>query len=89
MRFSTFNAAIAAAIAGAGIALGRSPLIDDEIAAGRLVRPFGEQALPGSFDVVIRARPGVQRDPHVAQLRDYLILSAHMGALGEPKSKPS
>ena len=73
VRFATFNAAVAAAIAGRGIALGRSPLIDDELASGRLVRPFGERALPGSFDVVIRTRPGVQRDPHVAQLRDYLI----------------
>jgi LysR family glycine cleavage system transcriptional activator len=82
VRFSTFNAAIAAAMAGAGIALGRSPLIDDELARGRLVRPFGDKALPGSWDAVIRARPGVQRDPHVALLRDYLIGAAKAGGAG-------
>ena len=32
VRFHTFSAALAAAVAGAGIALGRSPLIDAEIA---------------------------------------------------------
>jgi LysR family glycine cleavage system transcriptional activator len=79
VRFSTFNAAVAAAIAGAGIALGRSPLIDDELAGGRLTRPFGSRELPGSWDAVIRTRPGVQRDPHVAQLRDYLIGAAKAG----------
>src|SRR5580692_1273460 len=46
VEFSTFNAAIAAALAGAGIALGRRPLIDSELAAGRLVRPFGARELP-------------------------------------------
>lgn len=83
VRFSTFNAAVAAAIAGRGVALGRSPLIDDELASGRLVRPFGKWSLPGSWDVVIRARRGVQRDPHVAQLRDYLVGSAK--AAGEAR----
>jgi LysR family transcriptional regulator, glycine cleavage system transcriptional activator len=76
VRFSSFNAAISAAIAGAGIALGRSPLIDDELESGRLVRVFPERALHGSWDFVIRARPGAGRDPHVAQLRDYLMRSA-------------
>jgi LysR family glycine cleavage system transcriptional activator len=80
VRFSTFNAAVAAAIAGRGIALGRSPLIDEELASGRLTRPFGKRMLAGSRDFVIRTRPGVQRDPHVALLRDYLIASAHPGA---------
>ena len=75
VRFSTFNAVVGAAIAGAGIALGRSPLIDDELKSGRLVRPFGEQTLPGSHDFVIRSRPSKQRDVHVALLRDYLISS--------------
>ncbi len=83
VRFSTFNAVVAAAIAGAGIALGRSPLIDDELAVGRLVRPFSHRALPGSYDVVIRTRSGRQRDPHVALLRDYLIGQAKAGGKGQ------
>jgi LysR family glycine cleavage system transcriptional activator len=43
VRFSTFHAAISAAIAGAGIALGRRPLIDFELASGRLARPFADR----------------------------------------------
>jgi LysR family glycine cleavage system transcriptional activator len=73
VRFHTFNAALAAAIAGAGIALGRQPLNDAELAAGRLVRPFPDRAMPGSFDFVIRRRPGAARDGHVAQLLQYLL----------------
>jgi LysR family glycine cleavage system transcriptional activator len=75
VRFSTFNAVVAAAIAGAGIALGRSPLIDDELRSGRLVRPFPGKALAGSFDFVIRSRLGAQRNVHVSHLRNYLLAS--------------
>jgi LysR family glycine cleavage system transcriptional activator len=80
VHFSTFNAVIGAAIAGAGIALGRSPLIDLELASGRLVRPFGERALPGSWDVVLRRRPGAERDGHVSQLERFLVAEAGQAA---------
>jgi LysR family transcriptional regulator, glycine cleavage system transcriptional activator len=73
VRFHTFSAALAAAIAGAGIALGRQPLIDFELAAGRVVRVFPDRALPGSSDFVIRRRPGLERDGHVGQLAAYLL----------------
>ncbi|HUB11694.1 MAG TPA: LysR substrate-binding domain-containing protein [Acetobacteraceae bacterium] len=73
VRFHTFAAAIAAAIAGAGIALGRQPLIDFELAANRLVRVLPDRMLPGSSDFVIRRRPGLERDRHVGQLADYLV----------------
>ncbi|MGE0415855.1 MAG: LysR family transcriptional regulator [Acetobacteraceae bacterium] len=76
VHFSTFNAAIGAAIAGAGIALGRSPLIDLELASGRLVRPFGDRTLPGSWDVVLRRRPGAERDRHVGHLERFLMAEA-------------
>jgi len=75
VRFSTFNAAIAAAIAGAGIALGRQPLIDFDLAGNRLVRLFPDRMLPGSSDFVIRRRPGTARDGHVAPLLAYLLES--------------
>ncbi len=73
VHFSTFNAAIGAALAGAGIALGRAPLIDLELASGRLVRPFADRGLPGSWDVVMRRRPGAERDGHVSQLEQFLL----------------
>ncbi len=73
VRFHTFSAAVAAAIAGAGIALGRQPLIDFELAENRLVRVFPDRVLSGSTDFVIRRRPGMERDRHVGQLADYLL----------------
>jgi len=79
VRFHTFNAALAAAIAGAGIALGRQPLIDFELAANRLVRVFPGRMLPGSSDFVIRRRPGMERDRHVGQLAEYLLSVAEAG----------
>jgi LysR family glycine cleavage system transcriptional activator len=73
VRFSSFNQASGAAIAGAGIALGRSHLVQAELAAGRLVRLFAPLALPDSAVFVLRTRPGRARDVHVEQLRDFLL----------------
>jgi LysR family glycine cleavage system transcriptional activator len=73
VRFDTFSAAIGAAIAGAGIAIGRRPLIDFELASGRLARLFPDRSLPGSRDFVIRGRRDAARDGHVDQLQDYLL----------------
>jgi LysR family glycine cleavage system transcriptional activator len=64
---------IGAAIAGAGIALGRRPLIDLELGSGRLTRLFCDRSLPGSWDFVIRGRLDAARDAHVGQLREYLL----------------
>jgi LysR family glycine cleavage system transcriptional activator len=79
VRFYSFSAVVAAATAGAGIALGRQPLIDFELASGRLVRPFGDRSLPGSSDMIIRRRPGAARDGHVAQLQNFLLQSLASG----------
>ena len=68
VRFDTFSAAIGAAVAGAGIALGRRPLIDLELDSGRLTRLFANRSLPGSWDFVIRGRPDAARDVHVDHL---------------------
>jgi LysR family glycine cleavage system transcriptional activator len=73
VRFYTFSAALAAAVAGAGIALGRAPLIDFELSGGRLMRPFANASLPGSWDFVIRGRRDTARNVHVEHLRNYLL----------------
>jgi LysR family transcriptional regulator, glycine cleavage system transcriptional activator len=80
VRFDTFSAAIGAAIAGAGIAIGRRPLIDFELASGRLACLFPNRSLPGSWDFVIRGRRDAARDGHVDQLRDYLLAQAMVRA---------
>jgi LysR family glycine cleavage system transcriptional activator len=85
VRFGSFNQAIGAAIAGAGIALGRAPLVDADLAAGRLVRLFAPEAMQGAWVFALRTRPGLARDPHVAHLRDYLLGD---GLLGEGHHHP-
>jgi len=79
VRFSSFNQVIAAATAGAGVALGRVPLLEEELASGRLVRLFTPRELPGSWVFVLHSRPGLARDPHVLQLKNFLLASAQGG----------
>ena len=55
------------------------PLIDFELASGRLVRLFADASLPGSWDFVIRRRPDAARDMHVDQLQRFLL--AQSGSL--------
>lgn len=57
VRYSTFSQAIGAALGGAGIALGRSPLIDPELAGGRLVRLSAGLSRPASWRFVLRRGP--------------------------------
>lgn len=76
VRFSGFNQVIGAAIAGAGVALGRSALVRSELASGRLVRLFAPMALADTAMFVLRTRPGRARDVHVAHLRDFLLAEA-------------
>ena len=51
LRFSHFGLALSAAIDGLGVALGRSPMVDAELASGRLVRPFGTKIMAKASDV--------------------------------------
>jgi LysR family glycine cleavage system transcriptional activator len=53
--FESVHMAIEAALAGEGVALGLTPLIDEDLKAGRLVRPFApELQSPFSFWLVCR-----------------------------------
>ncbi len=71
-RFSGFNLAVGAAIAGGGIALGRSPLIDFEMASGRLVRVLPGLEQPGSWNFVLRYNRQSRIDPIVRKLVVFL-----------------
>jgi LysR family transcriptional regulator, glycine cleavage system transcriptional activator len=71
VHYSTFGQAIGAALGGAGIALGRSPLIDPELASGRLVRLFPGLSRPASWRFVLRPGPTRQRRM-VKTLIDFL-----------------
>jgi LysR family transcriptional regulator, glycine cleavage system transcriptional activator len=71
-RFSHFALVMRAAADGMGVALGRSPLIDDELAAGRLVRPFGPVEMPASRIYAAAWPAGSNADPRVMAFRDWL-----------------
>jgi LysR family glycine cleavage system transcriptional activator len=71
-KFLSSDHAIQAAARGEGVVLGRSALVVDELAAGRLVRPF-ELSLPAGFAYyVVYPQRALQR-PSVKAFRDWLM----------------
>ncbi len=64
---------VAAAVAGVGIALGRSPLIDLELARGHLIELFPDKRMRGSWGYVMRLRSDVAPDAPLATLVDFLV----------------
>ncbi|QYD67050.1 transcriptional regulator GcvA [Paraburkholderia edwinii] len=70
--YSHGSMAIEAAIRGEGVALGRSALVGDDIAAGRLVAPFPDIRLKveRGYDLVYRT--GNRDHPKVRALREWL-----------------
>lgn len=73
--FSHSALAIDAALAGDGIALGRSPLVADDLAAGRLVRPF-ETALVSSWGYYVTCLPERAVESKIGAARDWLLNEA-------------
>ena len=57
VRYSSFSQVIGAAVGGAGLALGRSALVDAELRSGRLVRLFPVLSRPASWCFVLRHGP--------------------------------
>ncbi|QII84391.1 LysR family transcriptional regulator [Bordetella hinzii] len=71
--FSGLSTVVAAAVAGVGIALGRSPLVDEELAAGRLVPLVPRARLAGSWGYVMRlARDGGRASVALPALVEFL-----------------
>ena len=73
--FSNSHMALSAAVAGQGFALGLAPLVDDDLAAGRLVKPFAlELASPFGFWFVCRKdRLG---EPKITAFRRWVLAEA-------------
>jgi DNA-binding transcriptional LysR family regulator len=61
LLFSGYDQIIPAAIAGHGVALGRSPLVREAIAAGELVAPFRKSADPARAYFAILAKGAEKR----------------------------
>ena len=78
LSFSGFEQIIPAAVAGHGVALGRSPLVKNLLESGELVAPFKSQADParGYFAVVSKSAAG---RPEVIAFVDWLRREAKEG----------
>jgi DNA-binding transcriptional LysR family regulator len=71
LSFTNYGDVIAAAIAGHGIALGRSPLVRDALRAGTLAAPFGARAQSGrAYHLVVS--PAAGQRPEVARFADWV-----------------
>lgn len=73
--FLSSDHAIQAAIRGEGVVLGRSALVADDLASGRLVRPFA-LSLPAGFAYWVVCPPHALKRPDVKAFRDWLIAEA-------------
>jgi DNA-binding transcriptional LysR family regulator len=71
LTFSGYEQIIPAAIAGHGVALGRSPLLKDLLASGELAAPFKSSADPARAYYAIAARSAAAR-PEVTDFIQWL-----------------
>lgn len=70
--YSHGSLAIEAALRGEGVALGRSVLVAEDLAAGRLVAPFPALTLKAERGYDLVYRPGNRDHPKVRAVRDWL-----------------
>ncbi|MGY2290678.1 transcriptional regulator GcvA [Pseudomonas sp. SDO528_S397] len=76
LQINDSAAVMQAAIAGNGVALGRSSLVAGDLAAGRLVRPFGA-AQPCELAYYLVQREGVAPTPAVEAFKAWALTQAH------------
>jgi LysR family transcriptional regulator, glycine cleavage system transcriptional activator len=69
--FESVHMAIEAALAGQGVALGLTPLVDDDLRMGRLVRPF-QLALQSPFSFWLVCRRARANVGWVRRFRDWI-----------------
>ena len=74
-RFGQANMVVQAAVEGLGVALGREPLVIDELNAGRLIRPF-QITTPSDFAYYLVCPEDRLKDQRVVAFRDWLIAEA-------------
>ena len=76
-HFSMESMAVQAALDGQGVALIGDMLVADELAAGRLVRPFDPSlSTPLTFSYYLLSAKDNAEQPKVAALRDWLLEEA-------------
>ena len=86
LRINASAAVTQAAIAGQGVALGRSVVVADDLAAGRLVRLFPDVRCSVGWAYWVVHTPEGARLAKVAAFRDWLVAEARQGGQAEPGS---
>lgn len=79
--FSHGSIVIEAAIRGEGVALGRSVLVAEDLAAGTLVAPFEGIQLPVERGYDLVSRSGNQDHPKVRAIREWLLQEIRQDAV--------
>jgi LysR family glycine cleavage system transcriptional activator len=74
-KFHSSEHVVQAAVQGEGVALGRSPLVADDIASGRLVRPFSFR-LPAELAYYVVYPPRSIQRHKIKVFRDWLFAEA-------------
>ena len=77
LRINNSAAVLQAAVDGQGVALARSVMAHDDLAAGRLVRLFPQVRLDSALAYYVVYRPECIAQPKVAAFRDWLLREAH------------
>jgi LysR family transcriptional regulator, glycine cleavage system transcriptional activator len=88
LSFDQSFMAIEAAVDGLGVALGRTPVVEADIAAGRLVIPF-DLALPAEAGYYIVAPEETAQSPKITLFRDWLLASVTSSAAARPPRRGS
>jgi LysR family glycine cleavage system transcriptional activator len=78
LTFDSYTFAVDAAVKGEGVALGRTMLVGDDLAAGRLVRPF-KHTLKGVASFYVVYPPEAIRQRKVRVFRDWLFSETPRG----------
>ena len=95
-RFNYSEHVLTAAIRGQGIALGRSVLVAENLAAGELVRPF-DISLPAEFAYYVVSPNATADRPHIRAFREWILEEAQehtareavlRRSLGLPRADP-
>ena len=76
LRFSFSHMTLQAAAAGQGVALASSAFLADDLASGRLVKPFGDLAIRGPYAFFIVCPEATADREKVAMFRDWAIAEA-------------
>jgi LysR family transcriptional regulator, glycine cleavage system transcriptional activator len=79
LTFDSYTFAVEAAVQGEGVALGRTMLVSDDLAAGRLVRPF-KPALKAVSSFYLVYPPEAVRQRKVKAFREWILAEIGAGA---------